>query len=273
MYKHSQQIALIAIIGALIFTFAAFSGLHFWYAGFVFFFWLSLSALNYRHKTSLWVLKNNTRRFIYLYSFLFILGFIGDFVIGIHIANLWIYPQYDVIWKWILLYTIVYPCGGLSLVETIFFLANIFKEKFVFTHGKEGIDAVLNISDHLLDGLITILVVAKLLSSLIGLRFVFEHIILFGFLLWMILATIRFMYHIKHAWHWFAIILGTVFMSIFLHEIPNLAVLEWKYFHGPFLNTPLIFGIQPWVFVGWYFMTLLMLRVWVRLVWASRHRI
>lgn len=127
--KFKHFFSFLATLIWLIFIFAAFNGFHFWYSGFVLFFWLSLALLNYQHKTTLWCLKNRTKYFIKFYLFLFFVGFVGDFMIGTHLAGLWQYPYYSSWSDWIRLYVIIYPFGGLCILEMIFFLSSLAKEK------------------------------------------------------------------------------------------------------------------------------------------------
>jgi hypothetical protein len=95
IYKYKDLFALLATIGWMVFVYSAFLGFHFWYLGFVFFFWLSLGILNYRHESTFWLLKNRLSLFIKYYLFLALLGFIADYIIGQVLVGFWIYPFYN----------------------------------------------------------------------------------------------------------------------------------------------------------------------------------
>lgn len=267
MNKNKSIIAFISTVIWLSFIYSAFFGFHYWYAGFVVFFWLALSTLNYRHETSVWLLKNRFRQFVKFYFFLFIFGIFADFVVGQKLTHLWSYQYYSSALDWIKLYVIIYPVGALSVIELIYFLGNLFKEKFVLVHKQSRfIDDLEYILDITLAILLLIYILSKLFTTLphIGL-------ILFALLLtWLFVATLKFKYHIRHWTHWVAILLTTLFISLFLHEIPNTAVYEWRYYPGPILNQNIL-GIPLWVFFGWYLLILLILRFWMYFVIQKRN--
>lgn len=250
MYNKAKLIALFATILWLVFTFAAFKGFHFWFAGFVFFFWLSLASLNYRHETTLWYLKNRFSHWLKFYLILLAVGFVIDYVIGIKITHLWIYPYYTTFWDWFRLYFLIYPFGGLSVLELIFFLSSIFGEKFIFLHKKPNLEEkLIDGSDHLVDLFLLLIVVGLPLLYFLDIKLPFTQFIVYDFFIWILIATVNFAYHIRHGVHWVAILLATMFMSVFFYEIPNTAVFEWKYFNASMLNS-IILGIPLWVIVG-----------------------
>lgn len=243
LYKNLSLISLLSAIIWLGFTFAAFKGFHFWYTGFVFFFWLSLATLNYKHETTLWIIKNRTHLFIKFFIVLLVMGFVADFIIGQHIAHLWSYPYYNTLTDWLRLYFIIYPFGGMCVLELTFFLSNFFREKFIFTHTTKNVSSkIIDASEHVLDILLLFLVVGLPLLYFFHIKLPFPHLFLYGFFLWVAVTTVRFTRHIRHGLHWFAITLTVLFLSVFLHEVPNTAVFEWKYHTAPILN-PLILGI------------------------------
>lgn len=255
----------------LIFIFTAFKGFRFWYVGFVFFFWLSLSLLDYRHETTLWYLKNRFGHFFKFYLLILVLGFIVDFIIGQEISHFWSYPYYHTLSDWLRLYLIIYPFGALSVLELVFFLANIFKEKFVFTHRVPNLEErLIDASDHFVDLFLIFIVIVLPILYFLHITLPFKHLFFYGFFVWVLVATAKFIYHIRHGLHWVAILLATLFMSLLLHEIPNTAVFEWKYYNAPILNT-LILNIPLWVFVGWYLIVLMTLRLWIRFMWSKHY--
>ena len=134
IYKYKDLFALLSTVGWMAFIYSAFKGFHFWYLGFVFFFWLSLGILNYRHESTLWLMKNRLFLFVKYYLVLAFLGFVADYIIGQTLAGFWIYPFYNSGFDWLRLYLLIYPIGGLSVIELVYFLAGIFKEKVILIH-------------------------------------------------------------------------------------------------------------------------------------------
>ncbi len=264
LYKYKDIYALIATIGWLSFIFLAFNGFHFWYLGFTFFFWLCLGILNYRHESSLWVMKNRISRFIKYYAVLIILGFLADYFIGQHLTHLWIYPPYNSIADYLRLYLFIYPLGGLSVIELIYFLASLFKERVILIHNQ---DRKLNITklEVTINVLLFVIIVINLFSITIHPLPYVRTTLAVLFVIWTIITTIKLKYEIKHWTHWVAILFSTLFISLFLHEIPNTAVYEWRYF-PPTLFDFHILGLSIWVFFGWYLIILMMLKFWIKIV-------
>lgn len=217
--------------------YSAFMGFHFWYAGFVFFLWLSLAALNYRQATTLWLLKNRRVLLLRFYVVLVAVGLVVDYIIGQQVTRLWTYPLYSSVWDWFRLYFIIYPFGGLSILELMFFLSNLFHEKFVFTHVKKRLEIqASNGRDYVLDVLEGCLLIALPALYLLRVPLPFFALFFCGLGIWVVWTTIQFTRHIRHGLHWFAILCTVVLISVFLHEIPNTAVFEWKYNAAPIFN-------------------------------------
>ena len=266
MYKNSHILAFFASITWMLFIFSAFKGFHLWYAGFVFFFWLALAALNYRHTTSLWLAKNRTRRFLEFYTVLFVVGFIADYVIGQHVADLWSYPYYTSLFDWVRLYVIIYPFGGLSILELSFFLGNLFHEKFVLLPKVHSTLAhSVDFLDDVVDATLFLLLSGGLVIYFFNSSYQFTEVVVYTFFVWTVLTTIKLALHLRHGIHWLAIFITVLFVSILLHEIPNTVAFEWKYHTAIMLNTP-IMQIPLWVIIGWYVMLLAMYRLWIRVV-------
>lgn len=264
MYKNAGFIALISGLLAVLFLFAAFKGYHFWYEGFVFFFWLALALLNYRHRTSLWLLRNRTHAFLRFYLAIFVVGFLADYVIGQQIAHLWSYPYYATVFDWVRLYALIYPFGGLSILELMFLIGSTLHERFVYlprVHRAARIDLL----DTTVDVCLGIILIGSPLLYAIGIQLPYAITIVYAFLLWAVLTTIKLEQHLKHGLGWVAILLAVLVTSVLLHEVPNTAVFEWQYHSAPILNMSLI-GIPLWVVVGWYMMILVMVRLWIRLI-------
>lgn len=263
MYNNSKIIALVSFFIWLAFIFSAFLGFRFWYAGFVSFFWTCLASLNYRHETTLWYLTNRFYGFFKLYLCLVVIGFIGDYIIGQQITHLWYYPYYGSTFDWLRLYLIIYPFGGLSILELTLFLSNFFNEKLSFAERKENpLQFTIDTFDYVISfSLIVILIVLPILYFF-GFNLPFTDLTVYGSIFWIFIATIKFCFHVRHGLHWLAILITTLFMSVFLHEIPNTAVFEWKYLAAPILNTTIL-NLPLWIFFGWHVMLMFMLILWV----------
>lgn len=263
IYKYHDLISIIATVGWLSFIYSAFMGFEFWYLGFVVFFWISLGIINYRHETTLWLLKNRSGRFSKYYFFLIILGFFGDYVIGQKLTNLWNYPPYNSFYDWLRLYLFIYPIGGLSIIELIYFLVGIFKQQISLGISKDNYLMVRlgKITDILLIATILVFAFSKLSGPLPYIR----NVTILLFIIWCIIGTFKLKYQVKHWKYLTAIVFISVFLSMFLHEIPNTAVYEWRYYPPALLDNHIL-NITIWVFFGWYLMVLLMFKFWIRLV-------
>ena len=262
MYKYGKIVALASTVGWLAFTYSAFKGFAFWYAGFVFFFWLALGAMNYHHYTSLWLLRNRPYKLILFYLIMLVLAILADFVVFQKIVNLWSYPQYNSWDDWVRLYTVIYPFGGLAVLELIYFLASVFREPLRFDVRE------LHFEHWIIDHLDLWLLLALFLSP-ISVVFIdipaLTSLMLVGLFVWGIIATWKLKYHIRHWLHYVSIITAAYIMSIFLHEIPNTAVFEWLYNDAPFWNQSII-GVPLYIIFGWYILALMMLRLWIYFV-------
>jgi hypothetical protein len=272
VYKYGRIASLAAGIAWLVFAFSAFQGFHFWYLGFVFFFWLSLSLLNYRHRTTLWFLRNRPLHFALFYAIQLTIWFIADYFIGQQMANLWRYPYYTTYFDWVRLYALSYPLAGLAVLELALFLGALFRERLVMLP-KPHMPLVrpLTITDHLLDGFSILGIMVVLVVYWFDVSLPYAHLLMYTIIAWAVLATIQFVYQVRHGSHWIAIALAAVLMSVFLHEVPNTAVFEWEYYRAPILNVSIL-SIPLWVVAAWYAFLILMLRLWIRLMLPVRAR-
>jgi len=269
MYRWSSLIAVIATIGWLGFIFAAFRGFSFWYGGFVVFFWIALGFLNYRHESSLWLLKNRFLIFLKFYVVMIVLSFIGDLLIGQNIAHLWTYPHYAHLSDWIRLYLVLYPFGALAVLELMYLLGWVTGEKLVF-HKLDHTPPIFHLLIHRFDALLLFLILFLLVMRFFVIIGNLREIMVGLLLVWMCVGTIRLHHHLKHLRHLLGIFLATLLVSVFLHEFPNVGTYEWVYFKSPILNHQ-IFGIYLWVIVGWYLLVLGTLRMWM-LLGADRNQ-
>lgn len=265
MYKYGKIVAFFSTIAWLAFIFSAFKGFHFWYAGFTLFFWLTLASLNYRHRTSLWFLKNKLYRFLIFYFHIVLLSFFADFFIGQKLTNFWQYPFYNSLTDWLRLYFIIYPFGCVAVLELAYLLSQIFKEPFLFV--KKSLTPVHKFIDWL-DVIWVYVIYATVFTSplflIYGPSAGYKNFVFWLALAWPVLATIKLRYHISHWLHWLVIFIATLIISVFLHELPNVGVFEWKYGDMPVFNF-YILGIPFWVVVGWYVIVLGTFRLWLYL--------
>ena len=192
MSKNLKIIALISCIGWLAFIFAAFRGYHFWYEGFVILFWFFLGILNYDQHTSLWLFKNKPRRFFTLYSFLFIFFFFIDFVVAQKLANLWYYPYHNSLARLIEIY-LLYPFSGLPVLELVYFISSIFNEKLNFI--KEPFRGWHKLIDYIEIASFPLVVLLPLVLSILRLNHIADALV-WGFICWLVIGTIKFKYHI-----------------------------------------------------------------------------
>jgi hypothetical protein len=268
MYKYAKIIALFATLAWLGFIFSAFKGFHFWYGGFVVFFWLALSALNYHHDTSLWVLKNRFYKFIKFYLFLVLFWFYADFILGQKAVGLWEYPFYHTAGDWFRLYLILYPFVGLTMIELLYFLSALFGEKLVIEYKKQSL------LHKILDRLDLVLLSAILVAAIPAVVWPtpsFTSFFVWLGISWAGIATFKLKYHVRHWLHYLAIFTATFIMSAFLYELPNTNVFEWKYHAAPILNSSIL-QIPLWVIAGWYVQVLIMLKLWIYFVLKKRER-
>ena len=262
LIKYKKIVAVFATIAWLAFTFSAFRGFHFWYAGFVFYLWLALGLLNYNQNSSFWFFKNRLVAFLKFYSVLVVTAFVADWIMGQQLANLWSYPHYDSLDDWLRLYFIIYPFGGLAILELAYFLSGIFSEKLSFV--QKPYTNIHWLVDKLDVGLLFLIFAATLLA-VGGILKGYTSFMVYGFLVWTVFGTWKLKYHISHWSHYIYILVATLFMSVFLHELPNVGTFEWKYNTAPMLNQEVL-GIPLWVILGWYILVLGMVRLWIFLV-------
>ncbi len=271
LYKHKDLFVLLTMVGWLSFIYSAFKGFHFWYLGFVFFLWLCLGILNYRQESSLWLMKNRLSRFIKFYLFLAGIGFLGDYIVGQKLISLWNYPPYSSINDWLRLYLLLYPIGGLSLVELIYFMAGIFKERVVLIH-QDVRNLIITKLEILTDILLISIIFLGSVSAILMNFYYTQTIIVALLAIWAVLTTFKLKYHLKHWTHWIAILATTVILAIFLHEFPNTAVYEWKYSALHLFPNYSVFNIPLWAFLAWYVMVLVILKFWIQIVLLNHRK-
>lgn len=266
MSNRFKIVSLFATIGWLAFSYMAFKGLHLWYWGFASFFWLTLSSLNYRYETSLWLIKNKTYRFLRLYIIFVIFFFFIDFIIALNLTNLWQYPYYKNLFHWGTLYLVLYPLFAFIMLELVYFVAGIFGEKLRFVHRPRKLwHYLIDKLDLIFLLLIFLLPITNIFSPIPG----FTIFIVWVTIIWGIIATLKFKYHIQHWGHYTAIFIAVFIIAVLLNEIPNTVALEWVYNKAPIFNQ-IIFGVPLWVIMGWYISVLFVLRFWIYFVLKKR---
>mgnify|MGYP001591364836 FL=1 len=199
------------------------------------------------------------------YVALALLGLVFDYIVGELLTGFWTYPFYSHTSDWLRLYILIYPIGGLSVVELIYFLSSLFKEKIVLVHEDVKTKTVYKY-EYLVHALIVLAIVVCLLFKDNNSLFYVQIAIAILVSIWIVLTTLELRYYLKHWTHWVSIIAVTTILSIFLHEVPNTAVYEWKYNVPSLLSLHPILSLQIWLIYGWYLLVLVMLKYWIQIV-------
>lgn len=191
------------------------------------------------------------KRFIKIYIAFFILGILGDLILGIWISKLWYYPTYTLA-NYINLYLFIYPLGGIIMVYTFVILESLFIQK-----PRKRRIAYKNS-----------LAISKIffIVSLIGLISSFfiktyQGLFLFGFIALNTISLLSYInlkinknnllerFLIKSLKYGILIIIVAYTQGL-IHEIPNVFAKEWIYQNIPF-HTIQIFGIPIIALFGW----------------------
>jgi len=259
-FLYTRIAILIANVLWLAFAFAGFKGFPFWYGGFVFFFWLAFGLLNYTHKSSVWLAHKRVWLFILLYLALAGISFFID-IFGVN-HHLWFYPFYHgagMLWVWLVLY----PFGGLAVLELLYFLGGCLGEPLTFKEcSMTKWHGFFDVLEHVLFLTVTGVIIADALWP--GFE-VSLPITISLFLIWLGIALIKLSFYIRHLGHCSLVILSIVLLALLLHELPNTVAREWIYLEAPlssFFNA-FLFGLPVWMWVGWFWLVLLPLRIWI----------
>ncbi|MDO8620619.1 MAG: hypothetical protein Q7R64_04715 [bacterium] len=268
-FLYTRITILIANVLWLAFAFAGLKGFSFWYGGFVLFFWLAFGLLNYTYKSSVWLIHKKVWLFLILYLALAGISYVAD-QFGVN-NHLWFYPLYrgaGMLWVWLVLY----PFAGLAVLELLYFLGGYLGEPLSFRerpmtkwHG------FFDVFEQVLFLVVTGVIVTG------ALRLGFEvalPITTTLVILWLGVALIKLHFHIRHLGHYSLVILSTVLLALLSHELPNTVAREWVYLEAPlssFFNVMLL-GLPVWVWIGWFWLVLLPLRLWIFLVLHPRVR-
>lgn len=258
-FLYTRIAILIANVLWLAFAFAGFKGFPFWYGGFVFFFWLAFGLVNLPLRSSLFECVHRPHLFALLYLALAAIMFFAD-QFGLQYF-LWVYPNYSgfsLVW----LYLVLYPFSGLALIELLHFLGARLDTPLSFVSfsanaGHRFLDAAENVLFLVMTGLI--------IAGALGERLALS-LTAFAVLLWILTALARFFLHIRNRGHSVLVLVLTVFFATVLNEYPNLISREWVYLPasalGTATQTPML-GLSVWIWLGWFWLTLIPLRLWI----------
>ena len=235
-----------------------FKGFPFWYGAFVLCLSLCLGLINWREHTFVWLAFNKPYIAALFFAGLVATAYIGDtFGLTIH---LWFYPYYHgagLLW----VYFVLYPFGGLAVLELVYALGALLNERLTFR--EQPLTRYHHIVDTGEDILFLFLSLLILLGA-VGEPVTFSFVVAVT-CIWYALVLLKLRLHLKNPGHYtFVLLLGTL-LSLLLHEIPNASAREWVYWSGPFLGSTFL-GLPLFVFLGWYALTLVPLRLWIYLV-------
>ncbi len=254
-------------VGVIISIIIGLNGFQYWYGGLVISLWLLLGLKNYQHRTTLWLAKNDIKKFLKFYIPLLVLWIISD-QFGLA-TKLWRYPKYDTLMEFLWVYLVLYSFAAFAVLETIYFLSGVFGEKLRFVkHKMTSRHIFIDKIDHfflaisLIVAVISIIALSLFHLSLPRSLFIF---IVSPFLIWALIDLIRLKFHVGRWKQYILVLITTTIITVLLHEIPNTRAFEWVYLEAPFLNYQ-IFGIPLWVSAGWFWWTLLLLRMWIFLI-------
>ncbi|MDO8620238.1 MAG: hypothetical protein Q7R64_02720 [bacterium] len=259
-FLYTRITILILLAGAFASASVGLWGVPFWYGGFVLCLWGALGLLNYGQHSSLWLIHKKPWLFVLLYGALAGASFLTD-TFGLN-AHLWFYPLYQGIglfWVWLVLY----PFGGLAMLELLYFFAGYLDEPL---HFKEYPQTRMHRFFDVFESLLFLLMIAVIVLGAVkadwGLAL--PNMVILS-VLWMFSALVKLRFHIGHPGHFILVIVIATFFSVLSHELPNTLAREWIYLEQPFLNF-LIFGVPSWVWIGWFWLNLMTLRLWIFLV-------
>ncbi len=257
-FLYSRVAILITGVLAIASVAAGFHGFHFWYGFFVVCFTLCVGLINWKQHTTVWLAIARPRIFLLLYATLVVTSFFGD-QFGLNLT-LWFYPYYHGAgFLWV--YFVLYPFGGLAVLELLYVLAGALDEPLVF---KEHAATSFH---HTVDVVENVLVLVGTLLAVLGAAGVPVPFSLSvgTVLLWFVAVFFKLKLHIRHPGHYTLVILLSTFLSLVIYHFPNTIAREWVYLDAPFFDRRVL-GVPLFVFLGWYVLTLVPLRLWIYLV-------
>lgn len=255
------RIAILALLaGAFASGVLGFKGFPFWYGGFVLCFWGALGLLNYEQHSSVWLTRRKPLLFIVLYGALAGSSFLAD-TFGLN-AHLWFYPSYQglgLFWVWLVLY----PFGGLAMLELLYFLAGYLDAPLQFTpYPQTHFHRFFDIFESLLFVVMVAVIVLGAVKAEWGLSLLPLAILAF---VWMFSALVKLRFHITHFGQYMLVFVIATLLATLSHELPNTIAHEWVYLDAPFLDFLLV-GLPLRVWCGWFWLALMTLRLWIFLV-------
>lgn len=205
---------------------------------------------------------------------LFFFIFFTDLVAGQIIFSVWQYPPYKGFINWVLLYLIIYPVGGLSLIAMFRFFDLLFGKIFPgkFFQIKEAARFTKKTLKIILLALPVAMMIpvglyfSKLVEIFAQNQVLYSFIFIFLFFEWTFFFDILILAFggkpilldlIRGEKKVFLAILVSGLLGAFLHEVINTFVHEWVYVTKNFPVTPATFlGVPVVVFVAWIPLTI-----------------
>lgn len=265
-FLYSRIAILIASAGWVGFLIAGLNGFSFWYGGFALSFWIAFGLLNFHQKSSLWYALKRPALFGLLYAVLVSGAFLVD-QFGLRLF-LWLYPAYHGLgFLWV--YFVLYPFGGLSVLELLYFVSNKLGDPLVFVSAP---DTLFHRFFDVLESILFLLMTGSIVLGAIGqsVDVVLVFVLIF---LWILSALIKLKLHIRHGGHYLVALFSVALFATILHEFPNTIAREWVYLpvtsFPAVWNAPLL-SIPFCVWIGYLWLTLTPLRYWIFLVLNPR---
>lgn len=220
-----------------------------------------------------------------------IVGFIvaTDFVGGQIIFSVWRYPPYASFANWVLLYIIIYPVGGLSVIAMFRFFDTVFASLipgrlFNFQNAELWTKRILKlifVFSPLVLIIPLVLYFAGLVPVVSGNWFVYSLLFLFIFFEWTFFFDCLVMAFggrpilldiLRGEKKTIMALLVSGLLSAFLHEIVNTYVHEWVYLADKFPVTAATFlGVPIMVFITWVPLTIVCIEAY-RLAMVIREK-
>lgn len=209
----------------------------------------------------------NNKKYLILYICFIFIGFLGDFILGMVIADAWHY-SYSHLIEYLFLYLLVYPLGGIVMVQSYLFL----KEKLGKRIKKRQFDLKLIIIPGIISLIISILIIILnffINKILFGkLFFVFSTLFLFFYLSYKtekynkisIIGDL-----INKPLLFIFIIFVSTYVNAFIHEYPNTFVGQWVY-TGWYFNNFRILNIPITVLAGWILLLIIPLAIYYYII-------
>ena len=208
----------------------------------------------------------NKKFYLSLYFLFFGGGIIADLLLGILVTELWYY-NYHYYFEYIPLYFLIYPLGGIVMVQTFI----IFR---TFLQTKQSKQEINKIDARILKILFFITLIFSSLIIFFDSMYGLEY---FGFILYFLLTLSALFYFnyeseksnksylrclLKEPKLYIFITLLTAYVNAFIHEFPNTFAKQWTYQNFP-LNDTLILNIPIIVFfVGWIALAIIPISVY-----------